>query len=267
MQGPASDLRVALVQRELCWEDPEANREQFAQDLKTVDDAADLVILPEMFTTGFSMDVEKVAENDGTDTLDWLREQAARHRVALSGSLAVRENGAVYNRLLFVKPDGEASSYDKKHLFRISGEDRRYAAGGKKLIVEWRGWRLCPMICYDLRFPVWTRNRPEGHPQHYDALLFVANWPSRRREHWRQLLIARAIENQACCIGLNRVGSDGNGLDYSGDSLVLAADGEVLLDCRDKSGVFSATLAREPLAAYRTRFPCHKDADDFELMT
>ncbi|MEP5764972.1 MAG: amidohydrolase [Halieaceae bacterium] len=259
------NLTIALLQQELAWEDPAANREQFGASIAGLDSDTDLVILPEMFTTGFSMNAEEVAEDGATSTLPWLQELASSHDVAITGSLAVREGGEVFNRLLFVTPDGQYQHYDKRHRFRMSGEDKHYGAGADKLIVQWRDWRICPMICYDLRFPVWTRNRPTDHTEAYDALIFVANWPAKRRQHWRQLLIARAIENQAYCIGLNRVGSDGNGLDYSGDSLVLAADGELLLDCEDQPGIFSATLDAQRMQTYRDKFPCHKDADEFRL--
>ena len=259
------DLNVALVQRELHWESPAANREQFAADIAALPAETDLVVLPEMFTTGFSMAAERVGEPHARHTVPWMRSLAEQYDLALCGSIAVREGDAIYNRLLFVTPGGDVEQYDKKHCFRMSGEHNHYQPGTEKLIVEWRGWRLCPMICYDLRFPVWIRNHPAGHPEHYDAVLFVANWPAKRRIHWRQLLIARAIENQACCIGLNRVGSDDNGLDYSGDSLVLAADGELLLDCEDRSGVFSTRLVRQDLDNYREKFPCHLDADSFVL--
>jgi len=258
------DLRVALVQRELAWEDPAANREQFAADIAALGAGTDLVVLPEMFTTGFSMAAEKVAETDAATTLPWLQALARKHDVAITGSLAVREGEQCYNRLVFVTPE-DHHQYDKRHLFSMSGEDRHYAAGSDKLIVEWRGWRICPMICYDLRFPVWTRNTGNGTDDNYDLLIFVANWPAKRRVHWRQLLIARAIENQAYCIGLNRVGSDDNGLDYSGDSLVLAADGEMVLDCADGFGIFCATLDYRKMENYRKKFPVHMDADEFQL--
>ena len=254
------DLKVALLQRELHWEDPTANRLQFSQDLAALEPGTQLAILPEMFTTGFSMNTGKNAEPQAADTLPWMREQARQNNVAICGSLAVRDSGGAFNRLLLVTPDGQAHQYDKRHLFSMSGENRHYLAGAEQLIVQWQGWRICPMICYDLRFPVWTRNRGD-----YDLLLFVANWPRKRRMHWRQLLIARAIENQAYCIGLNRVGSDDNGLDYSGDSLALAADGAMLLDCADQSGIFTTTLSAEAMQTYRSKFPCHRDADGFEL--
>ena len=263
------DLKIVLIQRELAWENPVLNRNQFATDIAALDADTDLVVLPEMFTTGFSMAAEQTAEDDAEITLPWLITLAAEQEVAITGSLAVRERGQVFNRLLFVTPDGKHQVYDKRHLFRMSGEHQHYAAGRDKLIVEWREWRICPMICYDLRFPVWARNRNalsgKDTRSEYDLLLFVANWPAKRRQHWRQLLVARAIENQSYCIGLNRIGSDGNGLDYSGDSLVFAADGETLLDCEDKSGVLSVRLDYHALAHYRRKFPCHMDADSFQL--
>jgi predicted amidohydrolase len=254
------DLTVSLVQRELSWEDPAANRADFEAALATLDAAPDVVVLPEMFTTGFSMRSESLAEDEASDTLPWLQQQAARHDCAITGSLPVRSGRGIYNRLLFVTPTGEVFQYDKRHLFRLSGEHRHYAAGRDRLVVDFRGWRLCPMICYDLRFPVFSRNRDD-----YDALLFIANWPAKRRYHWRQLLIARAIENQSYTIGLNRIGRDGNGLDYSGDSLVVASDGQLLLDCEDRSGVFTVSLDASAMAEYRRKFPCHEDADEFEL--
>lgn len=264
------DLRVTLIQRELTWESPTANRFCFAADIAALGNTTDLIVLPEMFTTGFSMAAEKNAENEAEITLPWLNALAAKHAAAIVGSLAVRDKGRIYNRLLFVTPDGKHRIYDKRHLFRMSDEDQHYAAGNSKLIVEWRGWRICPMICYDLRFPVWIRNRPSTVPGEdargeYDLLLFIANWPAKRRFQWRQLLIARAIENQSYCIGLNRLGSDGNGLDYSGDSLVLAADGKILLDCEDEAGVFSTNLNYQAMARYRSKFPCYRDADSFQL--
>ena len=255
------DLRVSLIQRELAWEDAAANRNAFEQDLAQLAGTTDLVLLPEMFSTGFSMRSEIIAEAEAEDTLPWMVEQASRHGFAITGSLAVRSGDGIYNRLLFVTPDGTISHYDKRHLFRMSGEDQHYAEGNKKLIVNWRDWRICPLICYDLRFPVWSRNTGE-----YDLLIFVANWPAKRRFHWRQLLIARAIENQSYCVGLNRVGSDGNGIEYSGDSLVLAADGELLLDCEAADAVFTTSLDAHAMHEYRRKFPYHKDADNFELL-
>jgi len=237
-----------------------ANRARIERELEQLDPDTNLVVLPEMFTTGFSMNAQQVAEDQGEVTLTWMQAQAQHYAIALCGSLAVRDQDKIYNRLLFVTPDGKHYQYDKRHLFRMSGEDQHYAAGKDRVIVEWRGWRICPLVCYDLRFPVWSRNRDD-----YDLLLYIANWPEKRRSHWRTLLVARAIENQSYCIGLNRVGSDENGLDYSGDSLVLAADGEVLLDCKAHSGLYSARLDYQKMISYREKFPCHRDADNFRL--
>jgi predicted amidohydrolase len=254
------DLRISLLQRELAWEDPAANRAVFQRDLEQLAGMTDLVVLPEMFTTGFSMRSEIISEAEAETTLPWLLDQAAAHDFAITGSLAVRSGDKNYNRLLFVTPDGAVSQYDKRHLFRMSGEDQHYGAGEERLVVNWRDWRICPLICYDLRFPVWSRNRDD-----YDLLVFVANWPAKRSYPWRQLLIARAIENQSYCVGVNRVGSDGNDIDYSGDSLVLAADGRVLLDCEANSGAFTTTLEASAMNDYRRKFPCHMDADSFTL--
>ena len=254
------DLTVTLVQRTLSWEDPAGNRDAIDRDLEGLDAASDLVILPEMFTTGFSMEPERVAEQDAVDTLPWMQSLAARHNAAITGSLAVREGGESFNRLLFVTPEGQVHQYDKRHLFRMAREQEHYAPGVERSVIDFRGWRLLPLICYDLRFPVWSRNRDD-----YDALFFVANWPAKRAYHWRQLLIARAIENQAYCIGVNRIGEDGNGIPYSGDSLAIAADGVVLVDCEDRAGLFTVTLEAERMARYREKFPCHLDADGFHL--
>ncbi len=254
------DLRISLLQTHLAWEQPASNRQHFSQLLEQMSEPTDLVVLPEMFTTGFSMDGERVAEDGGAETLQWMRELASRHDTAITGSLAVREGQQVYNRLLFVTADGRHEHYDKRHLFRMSGEHEHFAQGEQRLVVEWRGWRLCPLICYDLRFPVWSRDRGD-----YDVLIYVANWPAKRAMHWRQLLIARAIENQSYCLGLNRVGTDGNNIVYSGDSLAIAADGELLLDCQADEGVFQCTLSAQAQETYRRKFPSHMDGDDFQL--
>ncbi len=260
------DLNVAMVQTALAWEAPEQNRQALSELLSALPPSTDLVVLPEMFTTGFSMNSQAIAEDQAADTLPWLQSLAAQYDVAITGSIAVRDQGRCYNRLLFVTADGLSDYYDKRHLFTLSGEQNHYSAGSRRPVLSWRGWRIAPMICYDLRFPVWMRNRPSPHEDSYDLLLVVANWPAKRRIHWRQLLIARAIENQACCVGVNRVGSDGNGLDYAGDSLALAADGVMLLDCEDQQGVFHATLQAEPLLRYREKFQALGDGDSFELM-
>lgn len=252
------DLTVSLIQSHLQWEDPQANRNYFQGVIEGIKNS-DLILLPEMFSTGFSMDSTKNAEPAGGPTEQWLRAMAQQKDCAIAGSIAVRDDEKIYNRMLFATPD-EVFHYDKRHLFRMSGENNHYSAGAKRQIVRWRDWRLNLQVCYDLRFPIWSRNQND-----YDALIYVANWPAKRAYHWRQLLIARAIENQTCVMGVNRIGSDNNGLSYSGDSLIIASDGQLLLDAEGSEGVFTAVLSAKNQSDYRRKFPSHMDADSFTL--
>ena len=253
------DLSVTLIQCELAWEQPADNRQQIGGIIAGLEAATDLIVLPEMFTTGFSMNALANAEPPGGDTEQWLHELATRLDCALAGSIAVQADGGVYNRLLFATPQG-VTHYDKRHLFRMAGEHNRYLPGADRVVVRWRGWRILLQVCYDLRFPVFSRNR-----QDYDLALYVANWPSARRLHWRQLLVARAIENLACVVGVNRIGSDARGLDYSGDSMAIAADGSVLSDMTNENGAARVILSGAALQNYRESFPCQLDADGFQL--
>jgi omega-amidase len=253
------DLTVSMVQCELAWEAPADNRQHLETLMPDGAERSDLIVLPEMFTTGFSMNALANAEEPGGATEQWLQAQARQRDCAISGSIAVRVGEAVYNRMLFATPEG-VSHYDKRHLFRMAGEHQRYAPGRERVIVPWRGWRIHLQVCYDLRFPVFSRNRED-----YDLMLFVANWPSARRMHWRALLPARAIENLACVVGVNRIGEDARGLDYTGDSMALNAEGRVIADLENKNGTVSVVLSGADLVAYRERFPCHLDADDFQL--
>lgn len=253
------NLTVTLVQCQLAWEAPADNRRQFTELLSTIDSKSDLIVLPEMFTTGFSMRALANAEAPGGDTEQWLQQQAQEHDCAISGSIAVKVGDSVYNRMLFATAQG-CHYYDKRHLFRMAGEHQRYAAGKDRKFVEWRGWRILLQVCYDLRFPVFSRNR-----QDYDLALYVANWPAARRSHWRCLLQARAIENSAYVVGVNRVGSDAKGLTYSGDSMAFGADGRSLLDLRNENGSASTELSAADLLNYRESFPSHLDADSFYL--
>jgi len=253
------DLITTLVQCELAWERPEDNRRQIETLLQTIEEPTDLVVLPEMFTTGFSMNAIDNAEQAGGITEQWMREQAGIRNCAITGSIAVREGEHVYNRMLFAT-ENEIQYYDKRHLFRMAGEHKRYAAGAQRVIVHWREWRINLQVCYDLRFPVFGRNKGD-----FDLQLYVANWPAKRSSHWRALLIARAIENQACVIGVNRIGSDANGLEYSGDSLAISGSGELLLDLKDRNEVMQVRLSGNALKEYREAFPCHLDADQFSL--
>ena len=253
------NLTVSLLQCELAWEAPEDNRRHIEDLIADINPDNDLLLLPEMFTTGFSMNAIANAEEPGGPSERWLQDLAHRQDCAVTGSIAMREGDAVYNRMLFATPEG-ISYYDKRHLFRMAGEHKRYRAGNDRVIACWRGWRILLQVCYDLRFPVFSRNRED-----YDLALYVANWPATRRQHWRQLLIARAIENQACVVGVNRIGSDAHGLYYSGDSLAISADGSLLADLEDRAELSTVTLDGDALQAYRDRFPCHLDADPFQL--
>ena len=253
------DLKVTLVQHELLWEQPEDNREQFATLLAKEMPETDVIMLPEMFTTGFSMNALANAEAVGGPTEDWMREQAELHNCAITGSVAIKDGDEVFNRMLFVTPES-VSHYDKRHLFRMAGEHKRYGIGQERVVVDWREWRIKLEVCYDLRFPVFSRNRED-----YDLLLYVANWPAPRAEHWRTLLRARAIENLACVVGVNRIGSDANGWEYRGDSLAFDARGETLVDLASERAVDTVSLSKESLEAYRESFPTHLDADAFAL--
>jgi omega-amidase len=253
------NLTVTLIQCELAWEQPEDNRRQIGAIIDGLDSRTDLIVLPEMFTTGFSMNALANAEEPGGATEQWLLQVARQKNCAVTGSIAVRKGSGVYNRMLFATPT-DVQHYDKRHLFRMAGEDKRYLPGQERVIVQWRDWRINLQVCYDLRFPVFSRNRED-----YDLLLYVANWPAERRQHWRQLLIARAIENLACVVGVNRIGADAKGLDYSGDSLAVAADGEILLDALNENGAVQLVLDSAALQTYRDAFPCQMDSDSFLL--
>ncbi len=253
------DLNVSLLQCELAWEAPQDNRRHIEELVAGMNANCDLLVLAEMFTTGFSMNALANAEEPGGPTEQWMQAMARERDCAVTGSIAVRLGDEVYNRMLFATPDG-VTHYDKRHLFRMAGEHTPSRAGNDRVIVDWRGWRILLQVCYDLRFPVFSRNRED-----YDLALYVANWPAKRRQHWRQLLIARAIENQACVVGVNRIGSDANGLDYSGDSLAVAADGVLLADLEERDELAAVTLDGEALQSYREGFPCHLDADEFNL--
>ena len=255
-----ANLRVTLIQADLAWQDPATNRRNLAAHFRGLAGHTDLIVLPEMFTTGFSMAADSLAETMAGATVGWLREEAAAIGCAITGSLIVEEGGRHFNRLVWATPDGNVVHYDKRHLFRMAREQEHYAPGKRRLVVELKGWRLCPLVCYDLRFPVWSRSRGD-----YDVLLYVANWPSRRRAAWSALLRARAIENVCYVVGVNRVGKDGNGASYSGDSVALDFLGQVLGGDRDGAFVETVVLDRESLATFRRDFPVHLDADDFEL--
>ncbi|MCI1187762.1 amidohydrolase [Hymenobacter sp. DH14] len=256
------DITVSFVQTALHWHDAAANRAHFDQLLASLAQPTDLIVLPEMFSTGFSMDAAGQAETMQGATVAWLRDTAARHNAVVTGSVIIEDHGHYYNRLLWARPDGGLSWYNKRHLFTLAGEQRTYTPGTTRLIEHWRGWRICPLVCYDLRFPVWSRNQPV---EPYDLVLYVANWPAVRRTAWMTLLRARAIENVACALGVNRVGRDGSGHEYSGDSALLDAQGNYLVEAESRDGVFTHTLRLEDLEVFRARFGALNDGDAFEL--
>jgi len=260
------DLRITLVQGATRWHDPAGNRAYYADLIAPLHGITDLVLLPETFTSGFSNDAIDQAETMSGQTVDWLRKQAQTLDAVICGSVQLRVNDQVFNRLLWVSPDGSVQHYDKRHLFRYANEHQRYAAGSERLIVEYKGWRICPLVCYDLRFPVFSRNRFEKGRLDYDLLLYVANWPSTRAYAWKTLLRARAIENLCYVAGLNRVGEDGNGLHYSGDSAVIDFLGHPASECTDAEVVVTTTLQAAELAAHRARFPAMLDGDGFRLL-
>lgn len=263
------DLRVTLVQADLVWEDHAANRSHLAELLAKQSPQTDLILLPEMFATGFSMNTHKLAEtfdgDGGTDSVQWMRLQARRYDALVAGSLITQDQGKYYNRLFAVHPDGAVQHYDKRHLFFMAKENEYYTPGKQNIIIKHKGWRILPQVCYDLRFPVWSRNHLPNGPQAYDLLLYVANWPEARSHHWRRLLPARAIENLCYVAAVNRVGNDGKGLPYRGDSTVLDYHGETLTELVRGEGTATVTLSLEQLQQYRTKFSFWQDADLFEV--
>ncbi len=252
------DLTIALIQADLFWEDIDANLALFEETIAQLSEPTDLILLPEMFTTGFTMNAERLAQGMDGSGVRWVREKASQKKADVAGSIIFRENGSYFNRLVWAKPDGNLFTYDKRHLFRMVGEDRVYSAGEKRLTIPLNGWKIRPFICYDLRFPVWCRNRRNT----YDMAVFIASWPHARSEHWKTLLAARAVENQCYVAGVNRVGKDGNGLLYSGNSTIIDPKGNVLLEKADEPVTITQTLSWEALTTYRNEFPAWMDADD-----
>lgn len=268
-----NDLRVSLVQGATRWHDPAGNRDYYGELIAPLHGRTDLVVLPETFTSGFSNEAIHNAETMDGPTVAWMREQSKRLDAAITGSVQLRadqdrNSPKVFNRMLFATPDGAIAHYDKRHLFRYAGEHERYAAGSERRTVEWRSWRICPLVCYDLRFPVFARNRynvERVNALDYDLLVFVANWPAARSYAWRTLLRARAIENLCYLAAVNRVGTDGNGLHYAGESAVLDFLGHPASESADEEVVTTTTLLASELAAHRARFPAMLDGDAFTI--
>ena len=257
----SKNLKIALIQTRLLWEDPKLNRKHFTHKIKSITQAVDLIILPEMFTTGFTMNASKIAENMQGPTVEWMQNMAAKSNSAITGSLVIEENKKYFNRLLFVLPDGKVFHYDKRHTFTFAGEDKIYKAGSEKLIIDYNGWKICPLICYDLRFPVWSRNIED-----YDLLIYVANWPKPRIKAWDALLKARAIENMCYCVGVNRIGTDESNNEYSGNSAVYDVLGEEISNMRpDKEQTEVVILSKDHITTNRERLQFLNDRDAFTL--
>lgn len=268
---PLQDLCLTVIQPDIIWEDKAANLLHYAQMLARIEDKKEVVALPEMFSTGFSMRPESLAEGMNGPSVAWMAEQAARHGIILAGSLIIAEEGRYYNRFIWMQPDGTHHHYDKRHLFAFACEDRHYHSGDKKVIVQVKGWKINLQVCYDLRFPVWARQPAVGAASGgsaalYDVLLYLANWPQRRSLAWTTLLQARAIENQCYVAGINRVGIDGNGIAYPGDSRVIGPGGEVLWSGAGHECAHTIRLSHQALLEERTRLPFLKDADNFLLL-
>ena len=280
-----SHLTFTLIQSNLQWEDKTANLQQLEEKILSIQEPTQIIVLPEMFNTGFSMKPEELAEDMNGPTVAWMKRMAMEKRVIITGSLMIRENAQsghtdqmspttqvnYFNRLIWMLPNGQHGIYDKRHLFAYAGEDKHYKAGKKRLIASVNGWKINLQVCYDLRFPVWGRQavahstaEPEG-PE-FDVLIYVANWPERRVHAWKTLLMARAIENQCYVIGVNRTGNDGNGINHSGSSMVIDAMGEVLYEKEHEEAIHTITLSKEKLEEIRHKLPFLKDADDFSLL-
>ena len=269
-------LTITTIQSDLLWEEKSANRRILEQKISSISEKTEIVILPEMFTTGFSMNPEYLAETMDGETVDWMKRVSNENGIALTGSIIITENGKNFNRLIWMLPNGEYGYYDKRHLFAFGEEDQHFSPGNKRLIASVKGWKINLLICYDLRFPVWARQAPSQSlppaggevlppTPEYDVLIYVANWPERRSHAWKTLLCARAIENQCYVIGVNRVGNDDKNIYYSGNSLVIDPLGQVLYHMADAEDIFTITLQKEMLDEVRTKFPFWRDADNFNI--
>ena len=276
-----STLTITTIQTNLTWENKVANLQLLEKKINELEEKTEIVILPEMFSTGFSMQPQLFAETMEGETVQWMKEVSAKNKIILTGSIIIEEDSQYFNRLIWMLPNGQFGYYDKRHLFAFAEENKYYTPGNKRLIASVKGWKINLQICYDLRFPVWARNRVlenDGPPTEiaetapnklvpeYDILVYVANWPERRSHAWKTLLCARAIENQCYVIGVNRVGRDGNNINHSGNSLVIDPLGEVLYHMAEEEDIFTITLHKEQLDDTRSKFPFWKDADDFNLL-
>jgi predicted amidohydrolase len=252
-------INVTLIQSDIIWEDRILNLKKYQEKLNQIE-STDLIILPEMFTTGFSMSPKGISESMNGETIQWMKANASKMNTAICGSIIIEEDGKYFNRFIWVSPDGSIHHYDKRHLFSFAGENKNYTPGDEKIIIEYKGWKICPLICYDLRFPVWSRNSED-----YDLLIYVANWPDKRKSSWKSLLTARAIENQCYVIGVNRVGEDSKNY-YSGDSSLINALGETLYTNSHIEEMYSTTISKYDLNKVRTQLPFLNDKDNYKII-
>jgi omega-amidase len=255
-----SDLKVSLLQINPKWEDKDHNLRHIDELLTKTPFECDLLVLPEMFSTGFTMNPEPHAESTHGQTLAWMQEWAQKQSCLVAGSIIVKEAGDFYNRFVAVSSEGLVAQYDKRHLFRMGGEESHYASGSERIVFSWRGWRILPQICYDLRFPVWQRNQND-----YDLMVLVASWPKPRQAVWNNLLVARSLENQTYVIASNRIGADNNGIEHAGDSQVIDPKGQIMVHVGEEEGLIHAQLSFENLQQFRTKFPAYLDRDLFEF--
>jgi omega-amidase len=257
-----NELKVVGIQADLIWENPTANRKQFSKIIHDLESDVDLIVLPEMFTSGFTMNPKNVAEKMEGDSISWMKQIAGERNAAIIGSLVIKEGNNYFNRLIFVHPSGKIETYDKRHLFTLAGEHKQYTAGSKKLIVNYKEWKICPLVCYDLRFPVWTRSQ-----ENYDLLIFIANWPEKRIHAWDILLKARAIENMSYVVGVNRVGIDENKHTYSGNSVVIDSLGNEIASLKlNEIGIITTTLNKDNQDKIRENLGFLDDGDAFEII-
>ncbi len=257
-----SSLTITIIQPNLVWEDKKANLDMLAKKIDSIQEKTEVVILPEMFSTGFSMQANLLAETMQGETIEWMKKIAFSKKIILTGSVIIEEEGRFYNRLIWMLPNGEYGVYNKRHLFAYANEHNHYSGGNKRLIASVKGWKINLQVCYDLRFPIWSRQQSAGE---YDVLIYVANWPEKRSSAWKTLLQARAIENQCYVVGVNRVGEDGNQVYHSGDSMIVDPGGEILYHRANEEDIFTYTLQKEKLNGIRERFPFWRDADTFNL--
>lgn len=262
-----SSLTFTIIQTNLHWEQKALNLQMLEEKINSIQPKTEIVILPEMFSTGFSMNPEKLAEEMDGETIKWMKRISFEKKIIITGSIIVSENGNYYNRLVWMLPNGQMGLYDKKHLFAYANEDQYYTSGNKRLIASVKGWKINLQICYDLRFPVWSRQcKKEDETLEYGVLIYIANWPEKRSHAWKTLLQARAIENQCFCIGVNRVGNDGNDIYYSGDSMIVNPLGEALYHKTHEEDIYTITLQREELEKIRQKMPFWRDADPFKII-